>query len=238
MCWRLCSPLVLIILTVSVVSLSSFIVFIISATVLKDGLKRNFSEVSVSVVDCPDLTTPPWDLAAPGKLKNNHYPPPPTLSLSLSLTYIHTHTHWTMGVYSISISKVNDKLRYNLAMFSLIPRLEPQSLEFKLVCNVGMGLGDEDVYTILYIHVHIICEPHKRRYHWDACSLCMPVHVHCSNCLHTRNTWTNLMVAIDILFWWYLTYLCSERGWREGGSSGEREKERGRDRWMGLKCTL
>ena len=30
------------------------------------GLKTNFAEVSVSVVDCPDLTQPPWHLAAPG----------------------------------------------------------------------------------------------------------------------------------------------------------------------------
>ncbi|XP_002738479.1 ester hydrolase C11orf54-like [Saccoglossus kowalevskii] len=34
--------------------------------VLQDGLKANFSEVSVGVVDCPDLTKEPFTLAAPG----------------------------------------------------------------------------------------------------------------------------------------------------------------------------
>ena len=32
------------------------------------GLKRNFLDVSVNVVDCPDLMQPPWHLAAPGEL--------------------------------------------------------------------------------------------------------------------------------------------------------------------------
>lgn len=36
------------------------------AKVLEDGLKKNFKEASVGVVDCPDLTRPPWNLAAPG----------------------------------------------------------------------------------------------------------------------------------------------------------------------------
>ena len=35
--------------------------------VLQDGLKQNFSEVSVKVVECPDLTQKPWGLAAKGK---------------------------------------------------------------------------------------------------------------------------------------------------------------------------
>lgn len=36
------------------------------AKVLQDGLKKNFSEVSVEVVECPDLTQKPWGLAAKG----------------------------------------------------------------------------------------------------------------------------------------------------------------------------
>ena len=34
--------------------------------VLKDGLSKNFSNVEVEVVDCPDLREKPWMLAAPG----------------------------------------------------------------------------------------------------------------------------------------------------------------------------
>ncbi len=34
--------------------------------VLQGGLESNFRDVSVCVVDCPDLTQPPWKLAAPG----------------------------------------------------------------------------------------------------------------------------------------------------------------------------
>ncbi|XP_050408398.1 ester hydrolase C11orf54 homolog isoform X1 [Patella vulgata] len=37
-----------------------------AAKVLEDGLKRNFANVSVSVVDCPDLTQKPFNLASPG----------------------------------------------------------------------------------------------------------------------------------------------------------------------------
>ncbi|XP_038058677.1 ester hydrolase C11orf54-like isoform X1 [Patiria miniata] len=36
------------------------------ATVLEDGLKSYFASVSVSVVDCPDLSQQPFTLAAPG----------------------------------------------------------------------------------------------------------------------------------------------------------------------------
>lgn len=36
------------------------------AQVLKDGLSKNFSNVEVEVVDCPDLREKPWTLAAPG----------------------------------------------------------------------------------------------------------------------------------------------------------------------------
>jgi hypothetical protein len=36
------------------------------AKVLEEGLKGNFSEVSVSVVECPDLSLPTWNLAAQG----------------------------------------------------------------------------------------------------------------------------------------------------------------------------
>ena len=35
--------------------------------VLKDGLSKNFSNVDIEVVDCPDLRESPWTLAAPGK---------------------------------------------------------------------------------------------------------------------------------------------------------------------------
>ena len=34
--------------------------------ILSDGLEENFGLVSVEVVDCPDLTAAPFDLAAPG----------------------------------------------------------------------------------------------------------------------------------------------------------------------------
>lgn len=34
--------------------------------VLEDGLKKNFRDASVSVVECPDLTVSPWSLSAPG----------------------------------------------------------------------------------------------------------------------------------------------------------------------------
>lgn len=40
----------------------------LSPAVLEDGLKTNFREVSVGVVDCPDLTQQPWGLAAAGTL--------------------------------------------------------------------------------------------------------------------------------------------------------------------------
>lgn len=36
-------------------------------SVLKDGLNENFAEVDVSVVDCPDLQRPPWNLVATGE---------------------------------------------------------------------------------------------------------------------------------------------------------------------------
>ena len=35
--------------------------------VLLEGLKKNFMVASVDVITCPDLTQPPWNLAAPGK---------------------------------------------------------------------------------------------------------------------------------------------------------------------------
>ena len=88
--------------------LYSFFVLIISCTVLKDGLKRNFGEVSVRVADCPDLTAEPWCLAAPGK--NNHQSITPTHSHTHTHTHTRTHTHtsalilyWSIPVYSISI---------------------------------------------------------------------------------------------------------------------------------------
>lgn len=35
---------------------------------LLNGLKRNFSEVNVEVVDCPDLSIEPFNLACKGKI--------------------------------------------------------------------------------------------------------------------------------------------------------------------------
>jgi hypothetical protein len=35
--------------------------------VLKSALVKNFKEVHVDVVDCPDLLQKPWSLAAPGE---------------------------------------------------------------------------------------------------------------------------------------------------------------------------
>lgn len=34
--------------------------------VLQDALRQNFSKAEVEVVDCPDLSEPPFHLAAPG----------------------------------------------------------------------------------------------------------------------------------------------------------------------------
>lgn len=39
----------------------------ITCTVLEDGLATNFAEVTVRVVECPDLSLPAWNLAAPGE---------------------------------------------------------------------------------------------------------------------------------------------------------------------------
>lgn len=35
-------------------------------------MKKNFAESSVEIVDCPDLTQEPFNLAAPGELKIIH----------------------------------------------------------------------------------------------------------------------------------------------------------------------
>jgi len=40
------------------------------AKVLEDGLRKNFADVDVSVVDCPDLSQPPFHLAASGLCGN------------------------------------------------------------------------------------------------------------------------------------------------------------------------
>lgn len=40
------------------------------ADVLRGGLTSQFADVQVSVVDCPDLSLPPFLLAAPGTLLN------------------------------------------------------------------------------------------------------------------------------------------------------------------------
>jgi hypothetical protein len=37
-----------------------------AVVVLEKALNANFSSVSVSVVECPDLSEKPWSLAAPG----------------------------------------------------------------------------------------------------------------------------------------------------------------------------
>ena len=39
--------------------------------VLKSALSKNFKEVNVDVVDCPDLLQKPWSLAAPGEYLPN-----------------------------------------------------------------------------------------------------------------------------------------------------------------------
>ena len=41
--------------------------FHLSFLVLEKGLRENFEDVTVSVVECPDLTLSPWQLAAPGE---------------------------------------------------------------------------------------------------------------------------------------------------------------------------
>lgn len=38
------------------------------ADVLRRGLVLNFADVQVEVVDCPDLSQPPFHLAAPGTI--------------------------------------------------------------------------------------------------------------------------------------------------------------------------
>ena len=43
-----------------------FILLLLIAIVLQEGLAKNFSTVEVTVVDCPDLREKPWTLAAPG----------------------------------------------------------------------------------------------------------------------------------------------------------------------------
>lgn len=35
---------------------------------LKEGLIKNFANVEVEIVDCPDLTQEPFALSAPGKI--------------------------------------------------------------------------------------------------------------------------------------------------------------------------
>ena len=63
---------------------------------LKDGLKRNFREVSVNVVDCPDLTSSPWRLAAPG---NNN-----------TLSHTHTTTLHTASATLYALTSCLDKV--------------------------------------------------------------------------------------------------------------------------------
>ena len=36
--------------------------------VLQNGLSKNFAHVEVSIVDCPDLTKKPFNIAAKGKI--------------------------------------------------------------------------------------------------------------------------------------------------------------------------
>ena len=69
--------------------------FIYCLTVLEEGLKRNFKDVSVGVVDCPDLTSSPWCLAAPGNqhklTTQNDYivHVPPMVLYTCTCSYIH-----------------------------------------------------------------------------------------------------------------------------------------------------
>lgn len=46
------------------------LIIILYIIVIERGLKENFKEASVNVVDCPNLTSSPWQLAAPGKEVN------------------------------------------------------------------------------------------------------------------------------------------------------------------------
>ena len=43
-------------------------IFIDPITVLGEGLKSHFMEVTVKVTECPDLSLKPFDLAAKGKI--------------------------------------------------------------------------------------------------------------------------------------------------------------------------
>ena len=43
--------------------------------VLENGLATNFAEVRVKVVECPDLSLPEWNLAAPGSSNVTHSVP-------------------------------------------------------------------------------------------------------------------------------------------------------------------
>lgn len=47
-----------------------YIIYVI--IVLEDGLKKNFADVSIEYVNCPDLTQEPFNLAAPGKRSFEH----------------------------------------------------------------------------------------------------------------------------------------------------------------------
>ena len=51
----------MVMLSVACINLSFIIIL-----VLKAGLAKNFSNVEIEVVDCPDLRKKPWTLAAPG----------------------------------------------------------------------------------------------------------------------------------------------------------------------------
>ena len=47
-------------------SVAYILIYFYTILVLKAGLAKNFSNVEVEVVNCPDLREKPWTLAAPG----------------------------------------------------------------------------------------------------------------------------------------------------------------------------
>ena len=45
----------------------SYYLLLLFNSVVQGGLAQNFADVEVNVVDCPDLTKSPFNLAAPGE---------------------------------------------------------------------------------------------------------------------------------------------------------------------------
>ncbi|KAK2158026.1 hypothetical protein LSH36_178g00031 [Paralvinella palmiformis] len=88
------------------------------AKVLKDGLSKNFSEVSVSVVDCPDLTKDPFMLAEKGLCGS------PRLA--------------EIGAVSYLLPEVKRDKKYNLDQIASLSELPAGFM-------IGAGAGPADV---------------------------------------------------------------------------------------------